>query len=134
MVFISSTIILLIQSFAIIGSTPGPLPATWRKYIDKVGTTCIASQAHGVLEKVAYLRVDYQRTNLHCVSPNTFFSINDWGIIDQYKPCGFIHHSNRVDHHQHQRWWTITVHQQFYMNLTVLEFALSMPYGKCELD
>ena len=48
-------------------------------------------------------------------------------------PCGSIHLLNRiVTPFDDTMQWTITVHKQFYLNLTFLEFVFPMPYGRCD--
>ena len=78
-----------------------------------------------------------QREYLQCISsmhPSDKFLAVSRTSSGLQTPCGLIHLSNKAGTSFTTRRWTVVVHSQLYLNLTVLELVLPMPYGKCNLS
>ena len=108
----------------------------WIQYIDAMYAVCISQEVAGINMKLTTLSrcFNAQREYLQCISsvyPSDKFLAVSRTSSGLRTPCGLIHLSSGNEASFTRRRWIIGVHSQLYLNLTVLEFVLPMPYGKC---
>ena len=108
----------------------------WIQYLDAMYAACISQEVAWINVKLTTLLrcFNAQREYLQCISSehpsDKFLAINRTSSSFQ-TPCGLIHLSNKNEASFTMRRWAIAVHSQLYLNLSVLELVLPMPYGKC---
>ena len=115
----------------------GKKRSAWIQYIDAMFAVCISQEVAWINTKLTSLLhcFNAQREYLQCISSvhlsDKFLAISRTSSF-LGTPCGLIRLANENDASFTTRRWTIAVHSQLYLNLTVLEFVLPMPYGKCD--
>ena len=108
----------------------------WTQYIDAMYAVCISQEVAEINMKLTTLSrcFNAQREYLQCTSsvyPSDKFLAVSRTSSGLQTPCGLIHLSSENEASFTRRRWIIRVHSQLYLNLTVLELVLPMPYGKC---
>ena len=130
------TIAAALNSNSATAAGQGRTRPAWIQYIDAMYAACISQEVAGINMKLTTLSrcFNAQREYLQCISsvyPSDKFLALSRTSSGLRTPCGLIHLSSGNEASFTRRRWIIGVHSQLYLNLTVLEFVLPMPYGKC---
>ena len=118
----------------------GKYRPTWSQYTDAMYALCISGEDVTVSSKLTTLWkcFNVQRDYIQCIPSNrpedSLLVVPSSPPSVLQTPCGSIHLLNATAIPFARSQWTITVHNQFYLNLTFLKLILPMPYSRCDRE